>query len=172
MWRLIYPRHWGKDLCNVHQNGAGDRYKHLDRTGKGIEFSWGCFVNILDLNVNKRFCSGISKKQMAAFQSRLATSYPAFVIVGCNESVEWDLWPVYMWAKGANYGWLFFEEPARVDKWLINTERGNKYINTEVKVFGFGLILFIAYSVCTFGTWMYEVITKDSGGSSERRTMS
>lgn len=26
----------------------------------------------------------------------------------------------------------FFEEPARVDKWLINTERGNKYINTEV----------------------------------------
>lgn len=44
-------------------------------------------VNILDLNISKRFCSGISKKR-AVFQSRLVASYPAFVTVGCNESVE------------------------------------------------------------------------------------
>jgi len=67
---------------------------------------------------------------------------------------------------------LYVEGTARLDKWLRDTEK-YRYINTEVRVvLGYGLILFIAYSACTCGTWMYEVITKDSGGSSERRTMS
>lgn len=57
---LLPARHWGEDLCHVHQDGDGDGHVHLDRASQGTQ-SHSMHVKI----GMQRFIWGGDKKSMA-----------------------------------------------------------------------------------------------------------